>query len=175
MGFPSGSAVKKICLQCRRHKRRGFEPWIGKIPWRRAWQPTSVFLENWVVREAQCTTVHRVAKSRPWLKWLSTYIYIFIFIFVVVAVQSLGHVQLFTTSWTSLPDSSVHGIYQARILEQLIISFSRRSSQIRYWIHVSWQADSLPLSHQGSPYMYVCVCVCVCVCMSLNPYINPWR
>ena len=29
--------------QCRRHKRRGFDPWMGKIPWRRAWQPTSVF------------------------------------------------------------------------------------------------------------------------------------
>ena len=24
--------------------RRGFSPWIGKIPWRRAWQPTPVFL-----------------------------------------------------------------------------------------------------------------------------------
>ena len=22
----------------------GFDPWIGKIPWRRAWQPTLVFL-----------------------------------------------------------------------------------------------------------------------------------
>ena len=25
-------------------KRPGFSPWIGKIPWRRAWQPTPVFL-----------------------------------------------------------------------------------------------------------------------------------
>ena len=24
--------------------RRGFNPWVGKIPWRRAWQPTPVFL-----------------------------------------------------------------------------------------------------------------------------------
>ena len=24
--------------------RSGFDPWVGKIPWRRAWQPTSVFL-----------------------------------------------------------------------------------------------------------------------------------
>ena len=24
--------------------RCGFDPWIGKIPWRRAWQPTSVFM-----------------------------------------------------------------------------------------------------------------------------------
>ena len=27
-----------------RHKRHGFNPWVGKIPWRRAWQPTQVFL-----------------------------------------------------------------------------------------------------------------------------------
>ena len=24
--------------------RHGFDPWIGKIPWRKAWQPTLVFL-----------------------------------------------------------------------------------------------------------------------------------
>jgi len=24
--------------------RCGFDPWIGKIPWRRAWKPTSVFM-----------------------------------------------------------------------------------------------------------------------------------
>ena len=28
-------------LQCR---RPGFDPWVGKIPWRREWQPTPVFL-----------------------------------------------------------------------------------------------------------------------------------
>ena len=30
--------------QCRRFKRRGFDPWVGKIPWRKVRQPTSVFL-----------------------------------------------------------------------------------------------------------------------------------
>ena len=25
-------------------QRLRFDPWIGKIPWRRAWQPTPVFL-----------------------------------------------------------------------------------------------------------------------------------
>ena len=35
---------KRICLQCKRRKRCGFDPWVGKIPWRRAWQPTPVFL-----------------------------------------------------------------------------------------------------------------------------------
>ena len=33
--------VKKNHLQ---HGRPGFDPWIGKISWRRAWQPTPVFL-----------------------------------------------------------------------------------------------------------------------------------
>ena len=30
--------------RCRRPKRCGFPPWVGKIPWRRAWQSTPVFL-----------------------------------------------------------------------------------------------------------------------------------
>ena len=35
--------VLAVKSQCRRRKRRGFDPWVGKTPWRRAWQPT-VFL-----------------------------------------------------------------------------------------------------------------------------------
>ena len=34
---------KSTCL-CRRPRRLGFSPWVGKIPWRREWQPTAVFL-----------------------------------------------------------------------------------------------------------------------------------
>ena len=35
---------KEPASQCRRFERCGFDPWAGKIPWRRAWQPTPVFL-----------------------------------------------------------------------------------------------------------------------------------
>ena len=35
---------KEAACQCRKHERRGFDPWVGKIPWRRAWQPTPVLL-----------------------------------------------------------------------------------------------------------------------------------
>ena len=35
---------KKPACQCRRHKKCWFYPWVRKIPWRRAWQPTAVFL-----------------------------------------------------------------------------------------------------------------------------------
>ena len=51
----------------------------------------------------------------------------------------------------SLPGSSVHGIFQARILEWVAISFSRRSSWSRDWTCISWIGrHSLPLSHQRS-------------------------
>jgi len=33
-----------ICLQCKRQRRCGFDPWLGRIPWRREWLPTPVFL-----------------------------------------------------------------------------------------------------------------------------------
>ena len=42
--FPGGTSGKEPACQSRRHKRRGFDPWVGKIPWRRTWQPTPVFL-----------------------------------------------------------------------------------------------------------------------------------
>ena len=35
---------KEAACQYRRCKRCRFDPWVGKIPWRRAWQPTPVFL-----------------------------------------------------------------------------------------------------------------------------------
>ena len=35
---------KESACQCRRCKRHGFDPWVGKIPWSRKWQPTLVFL-----------------------------------------------------------------------------------------------------------------------------------
>ena len=36
--------AKEPACQCRRHKRCGFNPWVGNSPWRRAWPLTPVFL-----------------------------------------------------------------------------------------------------------------------------------
>ena len=41
MGFSGGASGKEAAYQCR---RPGLGPWVRKIPWRRAWQPTPVFL-----------------------------------------------------------------------------------------------------------------------------------
>jgi len=43
-GLPRQLSGKESTCQCRRHKRHGFDPWVGKILWRRAWQLTPVFL-----------------------------------------------------------------------------------------------------------------------------------
>ena len=39
-----GTSGKEPTCQCRRLKRYGSDPWVRKIPWRRKWQPTPVFL-----------------------------------------------------------------------------------------------------------------------------------
>ena len=41
LAFPSSSDGKAIACHC---KRAGFNLWVGKIPWRRKWQSTVVFL-----------------------------------------------------------------------------------------------------------------------------------
>ena len=40
-GFPGGISGKESACQCRRCKR--FDPWVGKMPWRRKWKPIPVF------------------------------------------------------------------------------------------------------------------------------------
>ena len=42
MAFPGGASGKEHACQCRRRKKHRFDPRVGKIPWRRAWQPTPV-------------------------------------------------------------------------------------------------------------------------------------
>ena len=57
----------------------------------------------------------------------------------------------------SLPGSSVHGIFQARILEWVAIPllqgiFLTQGSNFHF---LHWQADSLPLNHLGKPHWAV--------------------
>ena len=43
-GLPGGASGKEPAFQCRRCKRCQFDPWVRKIPWRRKWHPTPLFL-----------------------------------------------------------------------------------------------------------------------------------
>ena len=42
--LPRWLSGKKPTCHCRRCRRHGFHPWVGKVLWRKAWQPTPVFL-----------------------------------------------------------------------------------------------------------------------------------
>ena len=82
LGFLSGTSGQEPACPCRGHKRYGFDPWIGKIPWRRAWQPTPLFLlENPMDRGAWWATVRGVAKRRTRRKRLSTPMCIIFYIY----------------------------------------------------------------------------------------------
>ena len=65
MGFPRGASGKEPACQRRRHKKLKFDPWVGKIAWRRSWQPTPVFLPGDPMdRGAWWAIVHGVVKSQ---------------------------------------------------------------------------------------------------------------
>ena len=80
---------------------------------------------------------------------------VLLFIYVCMCTQSCP--TLFDTLDYSPPGSSVHGTSQARILEQIAISYSRGSSQSRDRTCISCFGRQIlyQLSHQGSPGIYL--------------------
>ena len=70
-GFSGGTSGQEPACQCRRQRYR-FYPWVGKTLGGRNGNPLQYScLENPMDRGVWETTVHRVAKSQIWLKWLS--------------------------------------------------------------------------------------------------------
>ena len=79
VSFPDDASGKESTCQCRRHRSHGFDHWVRKIPWRRKWQPTPVFLPReshgqrslvgyspWGCKESDMTeaTLHTCRKLR---------------------------------------------------------------------------------------------------------------
>ena len=56
MGFPGDKVIKNLPLRWRPR----FDSWVGKIPWKRAWQPTPVFLTG------EFHGQRSLASWRPW-------------------------------------------------------------------------------------------------------------
>ena len=73
MGLPRWRTGKVSACQCRRHKRRWFDPWVGKIPWRRKWRPSPVFLPgNFHGQRSLAGYSPWHCKESDTTKWLST-------------------------------------------------------------------------------------------------------
>ena len=63
--IPRWLSCEESACQCRRH---GFDPYVGKIPWRRGRQPLQYFcLENPMDRGAWWAAIHGAAKSQTQL------------------------------------------------------------------------------------------------------------
>ena len=78
VGLPWWLSVKESTCQCRR--RHGFDPWVGKIPWRKKSQPTSAFLPGkyhwqrslvgyspWVCKESDTTEGLNISNGKIYL------------------------------------------------------------------------------------------------------------
>ena len=85
MGKTRWHSGKELACQFRRRKKRGFNLWVGKIRWRRAWQSTPVFLagklhgqRRLVVQSMRSQRVGhnwRDLASKPNLKYMFSEIY----------------------------------------------------------------------------------------------------
>ena len=142
--FSGEKTIKTICLQCR---RPGFNPWLGKIPWRREQLPTLVFWPG----EFHGLLAHRVAKSQTLLSNFHLY-----------RKEKLKEVkvkELVTQSCPSLcdpmdcrpPGSSVHGTFQSKnsyvgILLKGIFPTQGSNLGLLHCRQILYC-----LSHQGSP------------------------
>ena len=77
LAFPGGASGKEPICQYKSCKRCRFDPWVGKIPWRRAWQPTPVLLPGeshgewslpgyspWGLKESDTTEVIQTSSTQ---------------------------------------------------------------------------------------------------------------
>ena len=55
--IPRWLSGKESACQCRRHRSH---PWVGKVPWRRKWQPTPLFLPG------KCHGQRSLVGYSPW-------------------------------------------------------------------------------------------------------------
>ena len=63
------SLVAQLVKNCLQSKRSRFNPWVGKIPWRRKLQPIPAFFLPGKSHEQKslAVSVHRVTQSQTWL------------------------------------------------------------------------------------------------------------
>ena len=90
------------------------------------WEPWLLILQMWNTKAQRSFATHWRTTQLDWVAHLS-----------VCVCESLSHVWLCDPMDYRQPGSSVHGIFQARILEWDAISSSRGSSRLKDWICIS--------------------------------------
>ena len=143
--LPRRRSGKESACQCQRHKRCRFDPWVGKIPWSRKWQPIPVFLPGkahgqrsqmgyspWGCKvldmtEHACVHTHTHTHTHPpaLFPLLRPSLRPWVEMVAAAAAKSLQScLTLCDPIDGSPPGSPIPGILQARTLEWVAISFS---------------------------------------------------
>ena len=132
LGFLGDASGEELPCQSRRCKRCRFNLWVGRSPRGGSGNPFQYScLENPMDRGAQ-RTVHRVAKSWTWLKWLSTH--------------TRTHIRVFTPSWV-LPL-----FYQEQQLSDSLIQ--KVSCLLSEYIYICYCRLTYMLTHRIRSYSF---------------------
>ena len=114
-------------------RRPGFDSWVGKIPWKRKWQPTPVVLP--VESQGQ----RSLAGYSPWgrnesamteqlsLSFSTKKDILFI---IIVVVQVLSHASLFSVPWTAASHASLSFTTSQSLLKLVSIELRIPSSHL---------------------------------------------
>ena len=84
----------RIRLQFRRQRRCRCDPWAGKIPWRRKWHPTAVFLpEKFSSRVEKPGELQFVGSQKVGHNWVYTYVHAVVSYTGQKVQHNFNHVQ----------------------------------------------------------------------------------
>ena len=96
--------VKHLCLQC---ERPGFNPWVGKVPWRRKCNPLQYScLKNPMDRGAWCRLLS-MGSQRVEHDWATSLSFTFFLTFLDRKSFFLSAFQGFILIWASIMESSI--------------------------------------------------------------------
>ena len=125
IGLPKWSGGKKLACQCRRHKRRSFHPWVGKIPWSRKWQPTLVFLPG-KFHGQRSLVGYSAWGQRVWYNWAHTHTQVLNPFWVFLSQVKSPQYFHFFFNLTSCPCHQVSaqillqvGLHELRLIPQM--------------------------------------------------------
>ena len=92
--FSSGSVVKNPPAMQESHRSHQFNPWVRKIPWRRAWQPTAVFLP------AESQEQRSLVGYSPWgHKELDMTEVYYLHLFAICSVIACWYIYIYVWKW----------------------------------------------------------------------------
>ena len=127
MSFPSGSDLQ--------YGRPGFNPWIGKIPWRREWLRTPVFWPEEFHRQRSLAGYspwgHKQSDTTERFSLCATYYSRSYEVHIQFSsVQLLSHVRLFATPWIAACQASLSITNSQNSLRLTSIESVRPSSHL---------------------------------------------